>query len=39
MKRIAALVGAALILFALGFSLAGKNWPDTSDRKGAPTYT
>jgi hypothetical protein len=39
MKRTAALVGAALILFALGFSLARKNWPDTRDRKGAPTYT
>jgi hypothetical protein len=39
MKKIAAVTGAALILFALGFNLARDKWPDTSDHKGAPTYT
>jgi len=37
MKRIGALVGAALILFALGFNLARDN--STADGKGAPTYS
>ncbi len=39
MKRIAAVMGAALILFALGFGLVRDNGPGSRDPKGAPIYS
>ncbi len=39
MKRIAAVMGAALILFVLGFSLVRDNGPGSRDPKGAPIYS